>query len=215
MKERPIIFGGEMVRAILSGAKTQTRRVVKPQPEWEEDPSPGVNGDMALWGGRYREPQWPGNPDEPPDFSVEVWESRCPYGVPGDHLWVKENFYIESFGAGVAQIRYEADFARGNNAGVSDSKLPDRCGKVSSMRMPRHCSRLTLEIVGVRVERVQEISEEDADAEGIDDAYLVKERLPSDARVYAFRHLWDDINAKRGFGWDVNPWVFVISFRRA
>lgn len=188
MKEHPILFSGPMVRAILEGRKTQTRRVMKPQPRFD-----------------------------PPKVQ-EVW--KCPYGGPSNQLWVRETHAVLSAGytdgTGM-DIRYKA----------TDPDYP--YGWTPSIHMPRWASRLTLEVTDVRVERVREISEEDALAEG---SFLGRcpcqemQRKPKTTVEAAFRQtgchihgeefatLWNSINAKRGYGWDENPWVWVISFRR-
>ncbi len=167
MSEKPILFSGEMIRAVLDGRKTQTRRVVKPQP-------------VGLWAA-------PG-------------KSRCPYGQPGGRLWVRETFYPERSHRG--PVSYRATWPR-------DDDPPDG-GWKPSIFMPRWASRITLEIVSVRVEQVQDISEDDARAEGVDDGTGQTRPL----HPYWFRALWDSINSKRGYGWEKNPWVWVVAFRR-
>jgi len=159
-KERPIIFSGEMVRAILAGRKTQTRRVVKPQPIY--------GGEVGIFNRMMtaRDGEGYPGPDEFGFFNEDQC-IKCPYGQPGDRLWVRETFDIDSFGAGVAQIRYRADNSRGMPHVVSDSKLSGNSRCVSSIHMPRHCSRITLEVVDVRVERLLKITEKDAIAEGV------------------------------------------------
>lgn len=186
MKERPIIFGAEMVRAILDGRKTQTRRVIKPQPYYVDfEP-------------RYEKNTWAFWSDEVLKYRNGLIV-RCPYGVPGDRLWVKEAW------ADPYDVRipvYRADMA------TAYEGLRWR----PSIFMPRWASRIILEITGVRAERVQAISEDDAIAEGVlGDEGPYDQGLPS----MCFRTLWDSINAKRGFGWDVKPWwVWVIGFKR-
>lgn len=192
VKERAILFSAPMVRAILDGRKTVTRRVVK-----------GINPEyMAAHCDKGR-PDWQVNREALASGELEP-PLRCPYGQPGDRLWVRESFDIESFGAGVAQIRYKADGKRGNNAGVSDRKLPDRIGGVPSIHMPRHCSRITLEVEAVRVERLQEITSEQAFAEGFEDHVR--------GHVWQFRELWHKLNGPES--WNANPWVWVVQFRR-
>jgi hypothetical protein len=199
---------GEMVRATLDGTKTQTRRIVKPQPEvmhWQYlqrmhgvSPDGTKFGDWRQW--RVAGPDYPDGPED------DVW---CPYGSVGTKLWVRETWRV--FGGREYEyqkhkpsVRYRAD---------------DICGEDfqaewrPSIHMPRWASRLMLEITEVRVERVQDISDEDCRQEGITDAYLVQHKLSSDRR-YAFRMLWDDLNAERGYGWDKNPWCWCISFKR-
>lgn len=165
MKMRPILFSGEMVRAILEGRKTQTRRVVKPQPAYVID---------------------------------SVWV--CPYGRPGDGLWVRETWAPNSQ-AGV--FSYAADWA----AGV---KHVSRWRP--SIHMPRAASRISLEVVGVRVERLREISEADALAEGCADSEMVDGVPMWCSAVEKYMDLWEKINGEGS--WAVNPWVWVVEFRR-
>ena len=164
MKERPILFNGEMVRAILAGQKTQTRRI------------PPKTQKHALF---------------------------CPYGHPGDRLWVRE--------------RWAADMSFDD---LPPRMLPPRGMPIyyhataqcmdykwrPSIHMPRILSRITLEITDIRVERVQDISEEDVQAEGFSDRPASKNK---------FRIAWDLLYWKRGLGWSVNPRVWVITFKRA
>jgi hypothetical protein len=207
IKERPILFSGEMVRAILDGRKTQTRRIVKPLPE------------HGLISCHYNKTGW-ANMTEPNEHGIQGCKCddvRCPFGFPGERLWVRESFVIESFGAGVAQIRYKADNARGDNRGVSCRKLPDRVGGVPSIHMPRYCSRITLEITDVRVERLMEISEQDAMSEGAPpshpsiDAVSRQFGYQDFSRSY-FAQLWESINGPES--WSENPWVWVVEFRK-
>lgn len=173
--ERPILFSGLMVRAILRGRKTQTRRVVKRQPDRH------LFHLECLASGEWR--------DE------EISLGKCPYGQPGDRLWVRETFAnLGDYG-----ISYRAD-----SDAFGDTWTP-------SIFMPRSLSRITLEISAVRVERIDSITDSDAVAEGI--ALRGTTRFCGEARI-EFKNLWDLINAKRGFGWNANPWVWVIEFRR-
>lgn len=241
VRERPILFSGAMVRAILDGTKTQTRRVVKPQP------NAGPNGEMVDLGGGW------GLLDG--DLSGE-W--RCPYGAPGDRLWVRESWqdvhplqadgrYSQEGRAGIPGpppvayrtiYRADGEYARlhfqreaplhpyrelcSGSSCERDHVHPEEryTGWCPSIHMPRWASRLTLEITDVRAERVQAISEADARAEGV-------ERHDDDGATYygpfgkghasavvEFRRLWDSLNAARGHGWDANPWVWAITFRR-
>ena len=191
-RERPILFSAEMVCAILDGRKTQTRRVVKPQPRDHGDQPP-----MPRWG--YSTDRKSSIVvSYPPDVFLP---KHCPYGAPGDLLWVREawaDLRGKGFGAPFA---YRANALTHDGREDADSK---RCRTdfgvkwKPSIHMPREASRLTLRITEVRVERVQDISGEDSGAEG----------CQSGTR-YEFALLWDSINAKRGFGWDANPWVWA------
>jgi hypothetical protein len=184
-RERPIIFTGEMVRAILAGRKTQTRRVVNPQPGPEACVSEfehgwhfqGLIGDI---------------PDSVRDRIVE-----CPHGRTGDHLWVREKHLIH--GNGTAAM-YAADFYSVEEAGIGALYG----GWRPSIHMPRWASRITLEIAGVRVERLTEIDESGAIAEGFEPT------LGSTAANLFFR-LWDRIHGDGS--WSLDPWVWVIDFR--
>lgn len=185
-KERPIIFGSEMVKAILEGRKTQTRRVIKPQPASGVRFSPFVPGQVEDGHGR---------------------ELRCPYAV--DRLWVRETWQAvhytgeqtgyKEYPGEVVQEDYGPKFGLVFPGGGWDGRWRP------SIFMPRWASRITLEVVSVRVERLQEISDSDARAEGV--LCDLNCRRP-------FMELWDSINAKRGYGWDSNPWVWVIEFER-
>jgi len=184
MKERPILFNGAMVRAILSGAKTQTRRNVKPQPSFlgaMDDPTqPFVT--------------------RAPGLHVPI---LCPFGQPGDRLWVRERaaFYWGGW-------HYFADGASEWGPDVSP-----RTFSRPSIHMPREACRLVLEITDVRVERLQTISEADAIAEGLTQtdsgSWLPG---PCDHPEWAFHQLWDQVYGESA--WDSDPWVWVIEFKR-
>lgn len=198
MRERPILFRPEMVRALLSDAKTQTRRVVKPQPR---DPYTGL--DLR-----------PGS--SPVDLP------RCPHGAPGDRLWVRETWGLLDTEPRDGPTRATV-FHR-----ATDGERPDLRYQLwrPSIFMPRWASRIDLEVTGVRVERLQEISEADARAEGIREGHHdVPAAMGGGVRTWdiggdewwtdpvaAFRALWVDINGAGS--WSANPWVWVISFRR-
>ena len=196
MKERPILFNGEMVRAILDGRKTQTRRIIT---RWK------IRGmDNGYPEGVVVVNESTHNLETVPWTAETIMHYlRCPYGVPGDRLWVRETWMPETEqGIPTGGIIWRA----------SDNKpMPDGDGPLRwkpSIHMPKSASRITLEVTGMQVEQVQDISEEDAYAEGIDLAPTIPHPL-----VW-FRDLWDSINVKRGFGWDVNPWVWVVTFNQ-
>jgi len=187
MKERPILFSGEMVRAIIDGRKTQTRRV--------------VNEAVAF----------------PP----------CPYGAPGDRLWVRETFAsFRAEGQPVTPRDARYVVLRDGAQVYADGKTyPPLAAYAAgafdaikwrpSIHMPRWASRITLEVVSVRVERVQSITEEDARAEGVavTAPHLMHGALASMSARENFAVLWDSINGKRA-PWAVNPWVWRVEFRR-
>lgn len=218
VKERPILFSGEMVRAILEGRKTQTRRVIKPQPQ----------ENWVDWLFKHH-----GNRIFDRNGEPQLWlcgddgkEIKFPYGKPGDRLWVRETWgiYSESW----TDYGWEGD-------GIIDIPIPKQrpLGTMHSKRhvvyradgyetdggeqwrpsifMPRWASRILLEITEVRVQRLFDISQEDAKAEGVS-----IEATRTLTHVGAFAITWDAINKKRGYGWEggTNPWVWAISFRR-
>lgn len=202
MAEKPIIFSGEMVRAILDGRKTQTRRIVNPPI-------------MNVWG--------QGVPNcQPSHYCVyariasygepDTW-IKCPYGKPGDLLWVRETWKYKDFGLNWVKVKYRAD---SEIIKYSFDKRQPFKGKNTwnwqpSIFMPRWASRITLKITGVRVERLQDISEQDAIAEGCKPWKGVPGDGERTARQ-AFVQLWNSINAKRGYSWGSNPWVWVVEF---
>ncbi len=219
--ERPIIFGVEGVRAILAGTKTQTRRVIKPQP------NAGTNGRMVTLGGA----SW-GLLD---GYLLGEW--RCPYGVPGDRLWVRETWLELDGRHQPPRCAYRADQKPGDLDSEEIRQEYIRCGYPyrwrPSIHMPRWASRLTLELTDVRVQRLQEISEQDAQAEGaVYYPEIPRGRygdngtrwqmavVPRDtddcltsARL-AFGNAWNKINGSKRAMWSSNPWVWAISFRR-
>lgn len=223
--ERPILFSGAMVRAILEGRKTQTRRVVKPQPDFVTNyHNPGRNRTPYVGG------------------SVDPQLIRCPCGQPGDRLWVKETFKHTGnswWGSEPdfvsASITYKegGEFRRCGNY-ESFTKAPiEKWWNVSkavwkpSIFMRREFSRITLEIVSVRVERVQEITDKDAEAEGAHPYPFMSTMLNVSTRKFdvipnfhrrAYAELWDSINGKRkegkpDYSWAANPWVWVVEFK--
>ena len=205
MKERPILFSGPMVRAILSGAKTQFRRILKPQPapyvEFVREHAPEVYGPGALCA--FRE-----------DGKTHHRMAPCPYGQPGDRLYVKETWAPRDQQAMTERDRssvfYRAD----------DERRHETDGRWKSpIHMPRWASRLTLEITGVRVERLQAISEADAIAEGVTAVSSGGVTLFTTTGVNCFQTakdayaaLWESINGPGS--WDANPLVWVVEFRR-
>lgn len=217
MTERPILMSAPMVLAILEDRKTNTRRVMRAQPpEWIDRFGVSAFTPSGHVSGRGTHPE---------HGPAEKFY-RCPYGVPGDRLWVKETWAAGKCSEGLSPSMLSPSFydgPRSDNGGLwyrADSAEPahpvtTRGRWRTSLHMPRWASRLTLEIVSVRAERLQDISEEDAKAEGVTpDADCLANRC---MRPYRDRFLdvWDEINGKRkGCGWRDNPWVWRIEFRR-
>jgi len=203
MKEKPIIFSGPMVSAILEGRKTQTRRVVKPQP----DGSPYWTFHKEI--GAF----FPANYESKPAFL------KCPYGQTGDRLWVRETFEYCVRGADYPPgfedyVAYRAD----NGAKMITPGListEDINGKWRpSIHMPRWASRISLEVTGVRMERLQDISTEDIRAEGVDDGMTnprMGKRHDASMRM-AWQALWESINGPDS--WAASPWVWIVEFKR-
>lgn len=201
MKERPILFSAPMVRAILDGRKTQTRRAVK------------FRGAEDIETAGHGSGPWPWSPE------LDDWCS-CPHGEPGDRLWVRETWGLHRihdkrvFSELSPKVWYAADGALDGTTLVGKWR--------PSIHMPRWASRITLEVTGVRVERLHDITEEDALREGIerhsqdDETWFTAGKNTSrgwyaDGRA-AFRGLWDSINGDES--WSVNPWVWVVEFTR-
>lgn len=205
MKERPIIFNAEMVRAILEDRKSQTRRVVKPQPGPIPDEIKRVSNDNGYWWSCSVVRQM---------IQLREMSCFCPYGTVGDRLWVRETWGL----SGHNRVEYRAFPADGKDFRCVSLWKP-------SIHMPRWASRITLEIKSVRVERVQDITEGDAKAEGCSEwipcsvyTGLKGVRIGGAARKGThkeyFELLWNSINSKRGYGWSSNPWVWVIEFEK-
>lgn len=236
MRERPILFSGAMVRALVDGRKTQTRRVVK-----------GFALELLQ-------------PDNfTPEYVALPENGNSPYGYAGDHLWVRESF--------VAFGRWETRFSEkkgrdewhfvdmtletgreyrfgGELPNASRGGATPAWWKRPSIHMPRAASRITLEVTSLRVDRLQDISEADARAEGVESPETEREDrdwsichrcggtrlydaigpnlgvmpdtdcMECDTHAKRYRHLWDHLNAARGYGWDANPWVWCIEFKR-
>jgi hypothetical protein len=220
MRERPILFSAPMVRALLAGTKTQTRRPMKgPRAESANWNRPGLHAPIAPYtNGRG---SWNFVLAETGHGTGDPFS--CPCGVPGDRLWVKETIRLvpdqePDDGVGPVLSCYAAD----GDLTVADA-WPWKRKQLNSIHCPRGLSRITLELTDVRVERLQEISEADALAEGLVrlgegwQRYHVDPDAPigqpfTRNPVLAYRGLWESIN---GHGsWDANPWVWAVEFRR-
>ncbi|ELI8051623.1 hypothetical protein RSF18_004363 [Yersinia enterocolitica] len=233
MNEKPILFNAEMVNAILSGRKTQTRRIMKVQPSEHFHPQT-IHGAMDFTARWYT----PGvidkdgylQPARKDVFGVADEDEgyTCPLGAVGDQLWVREAYRMArsldthspsevaelSLNAGYknpwAPIQLEADGARiGKWAGFDTPPVITEAGKLRpSLHMPRWASRINLLITGVRVERLQDISDADASAEGCKISSMQSGECLSDM----FARLWKSIYGDES--WQANPWVWVIEFER-
>jgi hypothetical protein len=210
MKERPIIMGAESVRAVLSGRKSQTRRVIKPQPKGYRG---GVRdyrweiGDIMMyqvWPHKLVESR---GRDKAAAGELTPVRMRCPYGIVGDHLWVRETW---------KRSLTAYHYSEGPHGGPDDpccgykATMTYTCGEPipdypitwkSPIYMPKKFARTWLEITDVRVDKVTSLSYNDAVAEGCES-------------VAAFRELWDKLNAKRGAAWEKEPWVWVVGFQK-
>ncbi|EMG3684463.1 hypothetical protein V4251_001842 [Serratia marcescens] len=217
MKERPVIFNGEMVRAILDGRKTQTRLVMKVQPEssgfglrfiteslnnrdtgkyfWSQSDAVGIN--------KPRSKPFP-----------------CPFGQVGDQMWVRETWAEAGASAPELQL-YRANYPEHVGSEYENVPPASEIRWTPSIHMPRWASRIMLEITAVRVERLNDISEEDAKAEGVKpagdmlpdypDTFLTPKGDFATAKV-AFQRLWQSIYGEES--WSANPWVWVIEFKQ-
>ena len=194
MKEKSILFNTEMAQATLDGRKTQTRRVIKPAKTSRDAKyfDPDLNG-------------WP----------IDQGTGRvlpCPYGKVGDLLWVRETWRIY-LRKNKPFIQYRAD---GQELAISHDRYDHlqfnkrRITWRPSIFMPRWASRLTLRVADVRVERIQDITEQDAMAEGISPRDVAARGHVGPLPL--FKHLWDTINAKRGYSWQSDPWVWAVKF---
>lgn len=223
MRERPLLMSAPMIRAILNGRKTQTRRVIVPQPP--EDVGEIVVGTYHPTKVDRHGEEYPGDPVFGAYDYDGTWGVRCPYGAPGDRLWVRERWCAWALvGAGdFWRVQYAADQQTRDLYPPPDWNPPRvvnrTMGDAPSIHMPRWASRVTLEITEVRVQRVQEITAADARAEGhpTDPSRSDDPDVHDDAAMDWYRDLWDSVNAERdggAYAWARNPFVWAISFRR-
>lgn len=209
MKERPILFSAPMVQALLAGRKTQTRRAVKPQPVYSD-----VAGAFASWVFKPKGPMQLLYPNA--EASVLA---LCPYGQRGDRLWVRETYWGDKT---TKAFRWyvHPDL-------INPDRERDHVKLIPGIFMSKAIHRIDLEITGVRVERLQEITEDDASAEGVRRIGEQFENFPNDGpnkytvdvgfhfnqptAVACYAYLWDHINGEGA--WDKNPWVWVVEFK--
>lgn len=212
MREMPILFSTPMVQAILDGRKTQTRRIIKidDAPEnWKKS----IAGTSIV--------------------RTSPYDAKLSRYAPGDILWVRETWRdrwgmaYANYGTGnaypiddVREIEYKAGgngfFMHGCNLCPDEPTV--KWGEWSKWRpsifMPREAARIFLRVKTVRVERLQEITEEDARAEGVNGIPRSTVLYPNDDYIYPFKQLWNSLNQKRSYGWDTNPWVWIYEFER-
>jgi len=205
IKERPILFSAPMVRAILDGRKTVTRRVCKPQPSANAHTTCASGNPMGAW--------WETGKDI----------NRCPHGQPGDRLWVRETWYCDHFEVmrGPYLKPDDLDIGEALDDGTlvyaADGLTPYEADQPiwkPSIHMPRWACRILLEITAVRVERLQDISRADIRAEGLQcPPELASDDVSPNYRDWypaAWRELWEST----GGDWNANPWVWVVEFKR-
>lgn len=201
MREKPILFNGPMVRAILEGRKTQTRRMMKPQPLTD------ITIGKYRYYGEVEGIHYLMTLERTPRYERHIACGKPPY-LPGDRIWVRETWAAYHHIAG-GKVLYEAD---GEDYLDSDHlTVPHEFIKWRpSIHMPRAASRITLEVTDVRAEQVQDISDQDAIAEGILSDGFESVLLPGVPRL-EYEMLWEDIYGPGS--WESNPWVWVICFK--
>ena len=225
MKDHPIIFSTNMIKAILDGRKTQTRRIVKAPklhpdygyPHWDDA---WIDGDENE---QYLHIPFSGDAME-----RTTHRAYCPYGQVGDKLWARETWRL-SGGPDSNRVIYKADgetvLTYIGAKGLSTSKelepqfgwqMIEKYGTHyhPSIHMPKWAARIWLEITNIRVERVQDIDAVEAETEGIRRPKRLCPDMHDEYILFRFQRLWDSLNAKRGYGWDNNPWVWVIEFKK-
>jgi len=221
MRERPILFNGPMVRAILGGTKGQTRRPVRMPEGWPGD-GPMRPTSVAMVQASEGTCAWLVQRDADEIGSTQTGV-RCPFGAPGDRLWVRETLKRGAWGDADDAVFYAADDAPAWDV-TRPCVWPWKRPVLPSIHCPRGLSRLTLEVTGVRVERLQDITEADALAEGVvqvpSGGYVVRGTaqdacgLCHTSPVTAFSIAWDDAYGEGDHAWEHNPWVWVVEFRR-
>lgn len=227
MRERPILFNADMVRAVLDGRKTQTRRIIQSAAKNMQ-----ASGHKVI---EYREPgdKWYGEhvfsmcnqSGTWCDYTKEQFLAKCPFGAVGDRVWLRETFRVHSRATDVATLVYKA--SEQQSWTQQTHRVPiEKCNKPAvvdkwtpSIHMPRWASRITLEITGVRVERMFDISEADARAEGVEQLrggfwrhYQPGWTQHQLSARGSFVTLWKSIYGEEG--WQANPWVWVVDFKR-
>jgi hypothetical protein len=203
-KERPILFSAPMVKAILKGEKTQTRRIVKTPKSFGEFIDVFDDDYLAQYG----------------FIAIDTslghgFKVRCPYGKVGDRLWVRETFYCNDYrypdAAPIDELKESLDY-KANHESDCDCFFEGSAWR-PSIHMPRWASRISLEITNIRTERLHQISEADAIAEGVDAVSMADvPRQATTSHRADFKQLWDKINGADS--WDKSPWVWLIEFKK-
>lgn len=219
--ERPVLFNREMVRAILDGRKTQTRRAI-PLPVWASDATsvdnvgPWFHFNAVHPKGKCGEKKC-GCIGSEKSKQPSMWTLHCPYGQPGDRLWVRETLKTHNhFGFPLGVCTQLQGYGGQRVWSYAADEIENPTGTRPSIHMPRWASRITLEITKIGVERLQEIHHNlhDLEAEGVtlSPSTLYPDCNRSDKLEQVYAKLWDSINGAGA--WDKNPWVWCISFRR-
>lgn len=241
MKEIPILFSTPMVQAILDGRKTMTRRIMKQQikdcdhsrfaeAEWKDKPTEW--SEAALKAGRA----YCGMCGNGVEYSKDYGGINCPYGKPGDLLYVRENWFPVAINGSKVMVGYydkspdhTIEFTTDRIGFYSRQMAKGRI--IPSIHMPKEAARTWLQVTGIKIERLQDITEEDAKAEGVTvtpgqvasneiHRHVLKDRIPAGDHQLAFANLWreihftsiqDQLSGKDG--WNENPWVWVVSFK--
>lgn len=233
MPDRPILFSAPMIRALLDGRKTQTRRVIKPQPYNRDGDFVNISIASAARYSKGADGRMYFQFDHPRGGPLTAYVAKINVG---DRLWVRETWrpFAVELSPWDLQVAYAADGERriikDGEFGEKDWSFPKAAerGNVSPLFMPRWASRLTLIVEGVKVERLQDISEADAMAEGISSTFLPlatscgttvwhagswPTQVCGNSTISAYASLWDSLNAKRGHAWEQNHWVAAYTFR--
>jgi len=234
MRELPILFSTPMVQAILDNRKFMTRRVIKKQPQADIDGTihfPWAtffnSGTVHTWdkngvgGENWNSNSYPSEDKYTEALKRTPYENPCPYGQPGDRLWVRETWAEVSSGI----IEYRAGYKEALTGLSGIDHIGNKIKWKPSIFMPKVAARIWLEVVSVRVEKLQDITKEQAEAEGIGNSFIEDcaydgkyEDIPWNQEeglaIHQFARLWDKINESRGFPWSANPYVWVITFKR-
>lgn len=199
MKSHPILFSAPMVRALLAGTKTQTRRLVKPQPESAFE-GPVIYHPTVIRRGMEE----PGGPVMGIYCPHGEWGTKCPYGQPGDQLWVRETWQaVRPWSVGYVLCEPDHPEAEIHFRATAEACVPELPWR-PSIFMPRKASRITLEVTSIRVERLNDISPKDAEAEGVGSG------LSGIGACYSYGQLWESIHGPGS--WSANPLVWVVGF---